>query len=503
MTDKSYNNDMRQAIRLSTSKNLGRDPLIIITTATTNDLPFMKDIQTNLGSDGQLRNILAGPAMAKLGSLWNLRSAKGWDLSIISAGTKPISKIDLVKLNKSITTCVRQHSRAKLQLICHGLELEKEDRSLNGTSELHAIDSIIQGIFSADYEYDEFKSKKPLNKLKSLTLVGWEDLDPLIIRQEGLIQGINFAKDLANAPPNICTPPYLAAQGKALAKEHKKLRCKIIGEQEMRKLGMNAYLAVCQGSTHPPQLIIMEYKGGSSNTKPIVIVGKGMTFDTGGISIKPSAQMDEMKYDMSGAAAVFGALKFVAELDLPVNLVAVVAGAENSVDGKSYRPGDVIRTMSGKTVEVLNTDAEGRMVLCDTLTYVARYKPRFVLDLATLTGACIIALGHLRSGLFANDDELAARIENAGAKSQDLVWRMPMDKIYLEDMNTNFADIANVGGRAAGTITAAGFLAEFTADYPWAHLDIAGTAWIGGKEKGSTGRPVPLLAQMILDSINT
>ncbi len=322
-------------------------------------------------------------------------------------------------------------------------------------------------------------------------------------RLQALVNGMCLTKDLGNMPPNVCTPQYLAERAKELEKAYASLKCRILNEKDMKKQGMDAYLAVARGSANPPRFILMEYRGTKSKKSPIVFLGKGVTFDTGGISLKPAAEMDEMKYDMSGAAAVFGAMRAACELKLPVNLIGAVAAAENMPSSNAYRPGDILRTMSGQTVEVLNTDAEGRLVLADALTYLKKYKPAAVIDMATLTGACVVALGSLRSGFFANNEELAARVTEASEKSRDLIWRLPMDEEYMESMRSNFADIANIGGRReAGTITAAGFLSKFAADYPWAHLDIAGTAWHGGQRKGSTGRPVPLLLQFLTDRVN-
>ncbi len=320
-----------------------------------------------------------------------------------------------------------------------------------------------------------------------------------------MAMGQALAKDLGNLPANVCTPSYLAEQAEALAREYPSLSVTVLDEQAMERLGMGALLAVARGSEQPPRLFALRYSGADEQERPIALVGKGITFDTGGISIKPSQDMDEMKFDMCGAASVLGALKTCAELGLELNVVGVVAAAENMPSGRASRPGDVVTTLSGKTVEILNTDAEGRLVLCDALTWVQReHDPREVIDMATLTGACIIALGHHPSGLLANDDALAARVIEAGETAGDRVWRLPLWEDYQEQLKSNFADVANIGGRPAGTITAACFLWRFIdEDRPWAHLDIAGTAWKSGKEKGATGRPVPLLAQYLLDRART
>ena len=315
-------------------------------------------------------------------------------------------------------------------------------------------------------------------------------------------RGVDFAKELGNLPGNICTPSYLADQAAELSKRLPAVKTKVLEEDEMRKLGMNALLAVSAGSEQPAKLIVMEYNNAPANTKPTVLVGKGITFDSGGISIKPAATMDEMKFDMCGAASVFGTLQAAAELELPINLVGIVACSENLPDGKAIKPGDIVTTMSGQTVEILNTDAEGRLVLCDTLTYVERtYKPEYVVDIATLTGACVIALGSHAAALYSNNNRLRRSLRDAGNAIGDRAWPMPLWEDYQSQLDSNFADFANVGGREAGSITAACFLHRFARDLRWAHLDVAGVAWNSGKQKGATGRPVGLLTQFLIDSV--
>jgi leucyl aminopeptidase len=310
-------------------------------------------------------------------------------------------------------------------------------------------------------------------------------------------QGVSLARDLGNLPGNICTPSYLADQAVALGSDCDKLDVDILDEAAMAELGMGALLSVSRGSREPAKLIVMRYSGGGEQ-KPIVLVGKGLTFDAGGISIKPSEAMDEMKYDMCGGAGVIGAIKTLCELDLPLNVIGVVPASENLPDGAANKPGDIVTSLSGQTIEILNTDAEGRLILCDALTYVERFEPELVVDMATLTGACIVGLGRHPSGLFANDDALAEELTTAGEASADRVWRLPLWDDYQQQLDSNFADMANIGGRDGGAITAACFLARYTKAYTWAHLDIAGTAWLTGKEKGATGRPVPLLSQFLL-----
>jgi leucyl aminopeptidase len=318
--------------------------------------------------------------------------------------------------------------------------------------------------------------------------------------QQGLAvaHGMSLAKDLGNLPPNVCTPSYLANQARDLGKRYR-MKVTVLERADMERLGMHTLLSVAHGSAQPPKLIAIEHYGGPKKARPVVLVGKGVTFDTGGISLKPGADMDEMKFDMCGAASVLGVMKAVGEMRLPVNVVGVIPSTENMPGGRATRPGDIVKSLSGQTVEILNTDAEGRLILCDALTYVERFQPAAVIDIATLTGACVIALGHVASGLFANDDAIAREVTAAGDTAYDRVWHMPLWDDYQEQLKSNFADFANIGGRPAGAVTAACFLARFTRQYKWAHLDIAGTAWKSGREKGATGRPVPLLAQFLID----
>jgi leucyl aminopeptidase len=310
--------------------------------------------------------------------------------------------------------------------------------------------------------------------------------------------GVNTARELANLPGNICTPTYLAKEARKLGRRYPKLSVKVLSEKQMKELGMGSLLSVSAGSDQPAQLIVMEYKGGSKGAKPYALVGKGITFDSGGISLKPGAKMDEMKFDMGGAASVFGTVHALCELDLSVNAVAIVAAAENMPSGRATKPGDVVTSMAGKTIEILNTDAEGRLVLCDALTYAGRYKPAAVVDIATLTGACVVALGSHAAGLYANNDELADELLAAGTTAHDRAWRMPLWEDYQKQLASNFADLANIGGPEAGSVTAACFLARFAEDYRWAHLDIAGAAW-NSSPKGATGRPVALLTRYLRD----
>ena len=312
-----------------------------------------------------------------------------------------------------------------------------------------------------------------------------------------IAHGVSLARDLGNLPPNVCTPTYLADQARELARRYR-MKVEVLERADMERLGMGALLSVARGSAQPPKFITLEHRGGPKSARPVALVGKGITFDTGGISLKPPADMDHMKFDMSGAASVLGTMKAVGEMRLPVNVVGIVPSTENMPGGRATRPGDIVKSLSGQTVEILNTDAEGRLILCDALTYAERYKPAAVIDIATLTGACVIALGHVAAGLFANDEALADEVMGAAGSAHDAVWRMPLWEDYQEQLSSNFADFANVGGRPAGAVTAACFLARFARSFKWAHLDIAGTAWKTGKEKGATGRPVPLLTQFLI-----
>ena len=314
-----------------------------------------------------------------------------------------------------------------------------------------------------------------------------------------IAKGMKVTKDVANMPPNICNPAYLWDQAQQLAAEYDSIDVECVNEANMADLGMNSYLAVGRGSENESLMSIIHHKGGEPDQQPLVLVGKGLTFDSGGISLKPGEGMDEMKYDMGGAASVLGVMHTVAALNLPVNVIGVLAGCENMPDGKSYRPGDILTTMSGQTVEVLNTDAEGRLVLCDALTYVERFDPDTVIDVATLTGACIIALGKHATGLMSTHNPLAHELLNASEQASDRAWRLPLWDDYQEQLESPFADMTNLGGRPAGSITAGCFLSRFTKKYNWAHLDIAGTAWNSGKNKGATGRPVPMLAQFLMN----
>ncbi len=383
---------------------------------------------------------------------------------------------------------------------CHLLEVDVEDRNLEWKARQAA-----EVMTATLYRFDLLKRKEDRQPVR-LRRVHFDVPEEQAraarkaLRQgKAIAQGMTLARDLANLPGNLCTPTHLADEARRLANSDRRFRIQVLDEKRMQRLGMGALLAVARGSRQPPRFIVLEYRGDPGGGAPYVLVGKGITFDSGGISIKPAAAMDEMKYDMSGAASVLGTLAAVSRLALPLNVVGVIPSCENLPDGNATKPGDIVTSMSGQTIEILNTDAEGRLILCDALTYSERFKPRAVIDIATLTGACVIALGKHYSGLLGNDETLLKQLGEAGETSCDRPWRLPLGEEYQEQLKSNFADIANVGGREAGTITAACFLARFTENYPWAHLDIAGTAWLSGPHKGATGRPVPLLVQFLLD----
>jgi len=351
------------------------------------------------------------------------------------------------------------------------------------------------------YRFDQLKTQKkaPAPALESVLfpLATGVGLGQSLTEAAATADGVALARTLGNLPPNMCTPSYLAAEAGKLARQFK-LGLEVLERKDMQKLGMGSFLAVTAGSHQPPKLIVLRYSGAPKSRRPLVLVGKGITFDTGGISLKPAAEMDEMKFDMSGAGSVLGTIRALAGMKAPVNVIGVIPTCENMPGGQATRPGDIVTTLSGQTVEILNTDAEGRLILCDAITYAERFNPDAVIDIATLTGACVIALGHVASGLFANDEKLAEEVRAAADDAWDRVWRMPLWEDYHEQLRSNFADFANIGGRPAGSITAACFLARFTRKLRWAHLDIAGTAWRSGRDKGSTGRPVPLLVRLAL-----
>ena len=401
------------------------------------------------------------------------------------------------KFCKTLFDALEHKQATEAMLHLAGLKLKAKDSRW-------LLSYLARYITTATYRYTHTLSKpKAAVKLIRLTVNTRGALEAPIAstalregRAIGL--GVNEARSLADLPGNICTPVYLVQHAKKLARNEPRLSVSVLEEKKMRELGMGALLSVAAGSEQPARLIVVHYKGGKANDRPYVLVGKGITFDSGGISLKPGAKMDEMKYDMGGAASVFGTLRAALELKLPLNLIGIVAAAENMPSGRATKPGDVVKSMSGKTIEILNTDAEGRLVLCDALTYAARYKPEIVIDIATLTGACVVALGSHASALYTDEETLAEQLLDAGTETHDRAWRMPLWDDYQTQLKSNFADLANVGGPSGGSVTAACFLANFTRKYRWAHLDIAGSAW-DSTPKGATGRPVPLLTRYLMD----
>ncbi len=437
----------------------------------------------------------AGDFESKTGKLLHLyRSGVTRATRTLLVGAGDGSAKSLKTAVTAAITAVKATSAAKIVLCLSALPDLSES----------TCQATLLAVAEASYVYSSSKTKIEPRKIVEVTVgVHADALDAskLIASQayiKAAVAGIEFAKEWANRPANYATPELLGKAAKSLDK-HRNISCDVLGLKEVTKLGMGALIAVAQGSHEPLRFIVLKYTGAAKTQAPTVLVGKGITFDTGGISIKPALEMDEMKFDMCGAASVLGTFRALADLQPTVNVIGLIPACENMPDGKAIKPGDVVTSMNGQTIEILNTDAEGRLVLCDALTYAERFKPVAVIDIATLTGACVIALGGVRSGLFSADDGLAAALTQAGESSGDLCWRMPLDDEYGEGLKTNFADVANVAGRAGGSITAAKFLQRFTAKYPWAHLDIAGTAWKNGAAKGATGRPVALLLNYLLN----
>jgi len=423
---------------------------------------------------------------------------------ILLVGCGRERELDDNQYRKIITKAIRTlHETGSMEVVCYLTEL-----NVRGRSTAWRIRQAVETAQSALYVFDQLKTKKestrrPLRQIVFSVASRRELPRAEQVRREAqkIAEGVKLAKDLANLPGNICTPSYLAEQAKSMCTLHENFSCKVLLENHLDRQGLNALLAVSKGSKVPPRFIVLEYKAAAKKSAaPIVLVGKGVTFDSGGISLKPSKDMDEMKYDMSGAAAVLGTMSAAAELQLPLNLVGIIPAVENLPSGKATKPGDIVTSLSGQSIEILNTDAEGRLILCDALTYAERYNPDVVIDIATLTGACVVALGKHAHGLLSNHKPLTNELLNAGKFSGDRAWELPLWDDYQDQLESRFADIANIGGRDAGAITAACFLSRFTKKYHWAHLDIAGTAWLSDKkEKGATGRPVPLLMQYLID----
>ncbi len=433
---------------------------------------------------------------------------------LMLVGLGETDKLDQAKIRKLMSTVVAQLSKRKFNAVALSLSDFSESSGSGVDTEAQAqfAQYLVEAAYADQYRYDETLGKEEKKKLRAkklrpekFTLLIENKADSGTVERNIAIgraigEGMNLTRDVSNMPGNICTPTYLAKAAQSLAKKYA-ITTTVLDEARMKKLGMGALLSVSRGSREPAKLITMEYSGGEKGQAPVVLVGKGLTFDAGGISLKPGAAMDEMKYDMCGGASVLGVMRALGELKLPLNVVGVIASSENLPDGAANKPGDVVTSMKGLTIEILNTDAEGRLILCDALTYVEKFKPAVVIDIATLTGACMVALGQQASGLFSNDDVLADALLAAGDAVGDRAWRLPVWDEYQPQLKSNFADLANIGGRFAGAVTAACFLKRFAEDYKWAHLDIAGTAWKSGADKGATGRPVGLLMRYLLDRL--
>ncbi len=468
---------------------------------------------SNLARAAQAADKAASGALRRALGLGDLAGKAGSTLLLHGVAGLAAERVLLVSLGErkeygvaQFREAVRGAATALKGLGARDAVLPVADFAVGGRGLPWAVRHAILGVREVFYRFDQLKTQKkpaaPALAALTLAIAG----APVTLQAQAALKeavatadGADLARTLGNLPPNLCTPSYLADEARRIAKQFK-LGIEVLERKDMERLGMGALLAVSAGSRQPPKLIVLRYAGAAKSKKPLVLVGKGVTFDTGGISLKPGGEMDEMKFDMSGAGSVLGAIRALAGMRAPVNVVGIVATCENMPDGNATRPGDIVTTMSGQTVEILNTDAEGRLILCDALTYSERFNPEAVVDIATLTGACVIALGHVATGLFANDQKLADQILAAGEDAWDRAWQLPLWEDYQEQLRSNFADMANIGGRPGGSITAACYLARFTRKLRWAHLDIAGTAWRSGRDKGSTGRPVPLLVRLALRS---
>jgi len=489
---------MEIVARSTNPLTLKTDCLVVAVTADKKLSPMIASIDK--ASDGLISRRLEGKDISgECGSTLMLHEPAGISakrLLLVGTGSKTLSTQEFLKIARSVAKLTKSDAIASVATTL--AEVEASDQDVRWTAQ-----QLAQQFGEASYAFNGGKPPVASKlKLKKVTLL-CSDRKTQSAAQAGLNYGeavaigVNQARLLGDLAANTCTPSYLAKYSRALARKQSKLSCQVLSEKQMADLGMGSLLSVTAGTEEPAHLITLDYKGGKKGAKPIVLVGKGVTFDSGGISLKPGGKMDEMKYDMCGAASVLGVMEALATADLPINVIGVVPAVENMPSGKATRPGDVVTSMSGQTIEVLNTDAEGRLILCDALTYVARYKPDTVIDIATLTGACIVALGSHASGLYSNDDDLAKDLLDAGQSSGDRAWQMPLWDEYNQQLKTNFADMGNIGGAGGGSITAACFLSRFTKDYRWAHLDIAGTAWLSAGLKGATGRPVPLLMEYL------
>ncbi len=413
--------------------------------------------------------------------------------------TEQIQSMAIAKISEDDYVAIQKLAQIAAKWAKEQVEVNIDLSLLDESSVNKWVLAFTVALGEAIYQFDSYKKISTTQSLVRVNYYSSHAISESLHKAEAMLYGVNLCKDLGNSPANICTPTYLATTAKKIATELG-VSAKIMSKEEIKQLGMNAFLAVAQGSTTDAQLIELSYQGAAvTNEKPIVLVGKGITFDSGGISLKPGAGMDEMKYDMCGAASVIGTFAAAVKLKLPINLVVIVPTCENMPAGNALKPGDIVKSMNGLSIEVLNTDAEGRLILCDALSYAERFQPAAVIDVATLTGACIIALGHVAQGVLGNNQNLIDQLMKAAQNVNDKTWQLPLFEEYKEQLKSNFADLQNIGGRPAGTITAAAFLSYFTENYPWAHLDIAGTAWQSGSNKGATGRPVPLLLQYLIE----
>jgi leucyl aminopeptidase len=442
-----------------------------------------------------------GTLIAQTLKAGELSTQAGKLLALYRSQPAQAARVLLVGAGEGSARQVRQAVQAALGVLRNGSPAVKKLLVCFAAGpQAGALRAAVQAVADTSYVYTTTKSRAEGRSLARVSLAApgaAAEARAEFERAVAAVAGIELAKEWANRPGNHATPTHLAEAARGLAK-YPKISCEVMGPREVARLRMGAFMAVAQGSEQPLRFIVLRYQGAGKSQAPTVLVGKGISFDTGGISIKPAPEMDEMKFDMGGAASVLGVFRALAELKPAINVVGLIPSCENMPDGKAVKPGDVVTSMSGQTIEILNTDAEGRLILCDALSYAERFKPVAVVDIATLTGACVIALGAVRSGLFSTDDALAQRLLAAGEAAQDLAWRMPLDEDYAEGLKSNFADVANVAGRAGGAVTAAKFLQRFTTKFAWAHLDIAGTAWKSGAAKGATGRPVALLLEFLL-----
>lgn len=491
---------MKYSIKVASPENLVCDCLVLPVYSKNKLSDEAKSVDAAVGKTLS-KTLRSGDFSATVGEtllLHALEGCKAKRVLLLGLGTR--NKLD----GKNAAKAVRMALKAALKTRSTSLHFALADVVPNDRDSQWLAARVAQEAEHASYQYDETKSKKATPRtLKAISLKpakgGRKSTTEQALKRGAAIgKGMNCARQLGNLPGNICTPSYLAEQARDLAKKFKSIEVQILTEKQMRRLGMGSLLSVSAGSIEEAKLIVMRYQGGPKNSTPHVLVGKGITFDTGGISLKPGGAMDEMKYDMCGAASVFGSMNAIAEMKLALNVVGIVAAAENMPSDRATKPGDIVTSMAGKTIEILNTDAEGRLVLCDALTYAERFDPKSVIDIATLTGAAVATFGSQLTALMSNDQKLTRNLLDSGLQCLDPAWELPLLDEYQSLLNSNFADIANIGGPRAGTITAGCFLSRFTKKFKWAHLDIAGSAWLSGANKGATGRPVPLLVEYLM-----